>query len=130
MYVLWLDDYRVPHGDFLNVAQDLSAELVIVKNYDEFVRTIQARGCPTLISFDHDLADEHYAGDFSREKTGMDCARWFGEWLLDDPTHLPNNFGFTVHSMNPVGAENIRSYLIQALEHVRGAVGNTRPDEA
>jgi hypothetical protein len=94
-------------------------EWIVVKNYDEFVNYISTNGLPYLISFDHDLADEHYDqslyltnyDDMSKsfkEKTGLDCAKWLVDYCLDNSLKLPK---FVVHSMNPVGAENISSYL-------------------
>ena len=65
---LYLDDIRVPDGDW-----------VIVRSYNEFISHIKQYGLPEFISFDHDLADEHYAGENYKnfkEKTGLDCARW------------------------------------------------------
>ena len=75
---------------------------------------------PAKISFDHDLADEHYhptmtdpakyeeiAADF-KEKTGMDCAKWLIDFCMDNGLKLPE---YVVHSMNPSGARNIHSIL-------------------
>ncbi len=94
-YKLYLDDIRTP---------DDHKKWVIARNYDEFVAIIKEKGTPDYISFDHDLADEHYGGDYSKEKTGMDCAKW----LIQEDIVVEN---FNVHSANPVGAENIRSLL-------------------
>jgi len=78
--ILYLDDMRVPtlHG------------VDLVQNYAEFTEYLDEKGMPDLISFDHDLAREHYpsgpneAGQeisYStyREKTGLDCARFIIE---------------------------------------------------
>lgn len=68
----------------------------VVRNYDQFVAYIQLHGVPDIISFDHDLGQEE-----SVEKTGYDCAKWLVERGL-----LPSK-GYYVHSMNPVGKDNI-----------------------
>lgn len=64
-----------------------------------------------MISFDHDLADEHYwkqnTGEFV-EKTGYDCVKWLIEYCMDNDVDLPK---FYCHSMNPVGKENIERLL-------------------
>jgi hypothetical protein len=110
---IFLDDERNP----INVTW---VELplvpwVIVRNYDEFCRTIRFDGLPDLISFDHDLGDEAYQEAFKnnlktfdytkvREKTGYDCALWLVNYCLDRRVNLPQYY---IHTMNPIGAENI-----------------------
>jgi len=92
---------------------------IVVRNYEEFVNYITNNGLPYLISFDHDLADEHYdpsmySGNYDdvaknfKEKTGMDCAKWLVDYCIDRSEKLPK---YVIHSMNPVGAQNILSYL-------------------
>jgi hypothetical protein len=89
----------------------------IVRNYDEFVDAIDTfLGQITHISFDHDLADEHYHSDMyvgedeyynsikGTEKTGLDCARYFKDRYDEERLDYPKMF---VHSMNPVGTEAI-----------------------
>lgn len=84
----------------------------IVRNIDQFKELLdQALKDDikiTHISFDHDLADQHYGGNFNDERTGFDCAKYLVEWCMDNDKDLPE---WTVHSMNPIGAENINSYL-------------------
>lgn len=106
-YNLFLDDEREPNK-FLN---DIRA-WVVVRNYSQFVEVITRNGLPNFISFDHDLADEHYVQsvDYSRfkEKTGYDCARWLIEYCMRTAQPLPD---WQVHSMNPVGRININQTL-------------------
>ncbi len=121
MKKLFLDDIRIPkdctnglvpsHMNKFYWENDWS----IVRSFNEFVDWIQKNGLPDLISFDHDLADVHYIMGFSKhsenqdtEKTGYDCAKWLGEYCMDNKKSLPN---FVVHSQNPVGKQNINSYL-------------------
>ncbi len=119
-YILFLDDIRNPT---LIYPASVDTDWVIAKNYDEFVKVITDNGLPTLISFDHDLADEHYRpsmyaadGHYSnyysdgtfREKTGYDCAKWLIEHCLDKNIDLPK---WNVHSANPVGRKNIEQLL-------------------
>jgi len=86
-----------------------------------------------MISFDHDLADEHVQyylralhdgnpdeePDFI-EKTGMACAKWLVNYCLDNDILMPH---FSVHSANPSGAENILS-LLNGLQQAQGQVPN------
>lgn len=107
-YNLFLDDVRLPNM-FLNDTKHWA----IVRNYNQFVDLIQKRGLPDFISFDHDLADEHYVQlvDYSqfKEKTGYDCAKWLIEYCVNTKQLLPK---YQVHSMNPIGSRNIDMTLM------------------
>jgi hypothetical protein len=107
-YNLFLDDTREPNK-FL---KDTRTWLV-VRNYNQFVETIAKQGLPDFISFDHDLADEHYNEehpdyDKFKEKTGYDCAKWLVEYCMKTSQSLPE---WQVHSMNPIGRMNINMIL-------------------
>lgn len=124
-YKLFLDDERLPSVAYWinNSVQSmgnniyLENEWVIVRNYNEFVEHITKNGLPYLISFDHDLADEHYIKPIVNgiipyseyaEKTGADCARWFCYYFLDN--HRNEKFPqILIHSMNNYGSMNIAS---------------------
>jgi hypothetical protein len=87
----------------------------IVRSFDQFAKWIVTNGLPDFIAFDHDLADVHYRMDFSgnkenqgTEKTGYDCAKWLGDYCIQNNLKLPE---FVVHSQNPVGKANIQGYL-------------------
>jgi hypothetical protein len=124
MKLLWLDDYRNPFIDIEGKVPKESTEIIWVKSYDEFVDYISENGLLDIISFDHDLADEHYTpkeywDDYEKskeyqekqnyqEKTGMDCAKWLVDYCIDNNIELPKIY---VHSANPVGADNIRELL-------------------
>lgn len=136
---LWLDDIRNPFlsnyiKQYPNLSKLLSAidnkgKLIWVRNFDEFISWINENGLPDFISFDHDLADEHYTPpkyweDYQKskeyqdsqnwkEKTGLDCAKWIVEYCMDNTEKLPE---FYSHSANPVGRDNINSYLNQFKE--------------
>jgi hypothetical protein len=107
-WTLFLDDIRFPedvkffYGPYEN--------LRICRSMDDAVWAVKQYGLPTFISFDHDLADEHYSKD-TGEKTGYTFAKWFCDYVMDNDLKMPVGFGYHVHSMNPVGAENIRRYM-------------------
>lgn len=125
-YNLFLDDLRNPKDVTWvkenEVPEDIhywdKSTWVVVRNYKDFVQTIEKRGLPKFISFDHDLADEHYPwnnhlgipkyGKY-KELTGYECAKWLCDYCLDKNLPLPK---FVVHSMNIMGKENIEKYLI------------------
>lgn len=127
---LFLDDFRWPNDCAKYMYKKIGPQNVlytepdweVVRNYPEFVNWIAANGMPGLISFDHDLADGHYhenmqngilnysTDDFKDDmnKTGYHCAQFIVEMCMDKKLKLPE---FIVHSMNPVGTENIESLL-------------------
>ena len=120
-YNLFLDDFRHPYDciKYMKLPIYSKLEWIIVRNYGEFVDYIAKKGLPKIISFDHDLADEHYSPEMYRgsynamyknfkEKTGLDCAKWLVDYCADKDLDLPE---YLVHSMNPAGRKNISSYL-------------------
>jgi len=124
-YCLFLDDERIPYGDTKqSSAFDLTRnpkyqilDWVIVRNFGDFVKTIEERGLPEMISFDHDLQDFHYyhystytiwSGKIDYtvvEGTGFECAKWLTQYLLDNDLDAPE---ILIHTQNTVGAVNIR----------------------
>lgn len=109
-YYLFLDDIRNPSQ--VTWERLPVTDWVIARNYQQFISIIKMNGLPKFISFDHDLADEHYDSSKKeyREKTGYDCAQWLVNYCLDndvDPCE------YVVHSMNPVGKKNIEFFLSQ-----------------
>lgn len=118
-YNLFLDDERHPK-DVTWIELPL-VDWVIVRSYDEFVRTILKDGLPKVITFDHDLADEHYKFYFQskdsgtpypydkcKEKTGYDCAKWLAEYCYSNEKPIPH---FYCHTKNFIGAVNISTVL-------------------
>ena len=122
---LYLDDVRTPTTTINGYEP-----WYVVRNYDEFVSWITEHGIPDLISFDHDLAEEHVEDYFSQlalngfqyptyekyvEKTGLDCARWMAEYVQNNNAVLKS---VCVHSHNPVGASNIQSFVNGLKKHM------------
>jgi len=92
MYQMFIDDERFPVDD----------TMIVVRSFDEATAYVIEHGCPTFISFDHDLGIG---------KTGYDFANWLIDRDLDISGFMPENFHFDVHSQNPIGARNIREVL-------------------
>jgi hypothetical protein len=129
-YNLYLDDFRFPMDSF-NYTHDTDfskLKWTIVRSYDEFVEYItkmhEVGHFPALVSFDHDLADEHYHTDMYKgsekynehyaefkEKTGYECAKWLVDFCIENKLNFPL---YKVHSMNPIGKENINKYIENA----------------
>lgn len=131
---LFLDDIRHPKHTFMSYmyGRDMDASIYpkndwdVVRNYDEFVTWVMTNGVPDVVSFDHDLADEHYApydvkdiyDEWSstqnfKENTGLDCVKWLVEYCHENNVPFPVYY---VHSANPVGAENMSSYIKSAVK--------------
>ena len=113
-YKLFLDDFRDPRDAFFYKGFPIyNDEWIVVRNYNEFVKTVEELGIPEAISFDHDLADVHYNkssfdyNDETQEKTGYHCAKWLIYYCIDNKKELPAII--LVHSMNTAGSQNIWS---------------------
>lgn len=108
--LLWLDDFRDPSERLFLLDY---TDVVWVKDYEEFCEYLDNNDLPDAISFDHDLADEHYDSTILtvdyKEKTGLDCAKKLVEVCEERSQPLPRCI---VHSMNPVGSRNIYDYLV------------------
>jgi len=124
---LFLDDLRTLDMIYPNANPK---DWVIVRNFHQFVNYIQKYGLPDYISFDHDLGIEHTKYYFNngghasppdplkadfKEKTGYDAAKWLVDFCVENEKSLPL---WHVHSHNPVGSENIRTYLRNAEKHL------------
>jgi len=130
-YNLLLDDIRNPI-DVWNITHNLiyiDKKWIVVRNYEQFVNIVthnflEYEVLPEILSMDHDLSDKHYRpsmydpniehyskyytdGTF-KEKTGYDCAKWLVDFCMDNKLEIPKYF---VHSMNPVGKDNIIALL-------------------
>lgn len=96
-YILFLDDERFPADALI-----ATGEVVVCRSVREAKAAVSERGVPSLICFDHDLGEG--------EQTGHDFAKWLVDLLVDeyDP---PRRINYTIHSQNPVGAENIKGTI-------------------
>lgn len=76
----------------------------VCRSYDEAVIEMLTHGCPSMITFDHDLG--------LNSKTGYDLAKWMVDMDLTwEGKFIPADFTFEVHSQNPVGKANIEALL-------------------
>ena len=103
MYKLFLDDERFP--------PDNGGNWVICRTVDEAKQKI-LECIPDHIAFDHDLGPQ--------QQTGYDLAKWLVEQDYNHNIDLNENFTFSVHSMNPIGAENIKAMMSWYLRYKRG----------
>jgi hypothetical protein len=101
---LFLDDEREPVGTGWTVCRSVAEAIAVTGMF----------GLPSYISFDHDLGDG--VAPVGYDNTGMGFAKWFADQVMDG-AHMPEGFDFYVHSQNPIGADNIRSYMRKFLRH-------------
>lgn len=95
---LFIDDERMPPDD--------GRTWVIARTLAQSMVEIIDRGMPNYISFDHDMGENEKTGfDIVKEIVAMDMD------ATDEKYKLPADFDFYVHSQNPIGKENIESYL-------------------
>lgn len=95
---LFLDDERYPAKGGFKIA----------RTYQDAVNLIEEYGPPFYISFDHDLGEG---------KNGYDFAKWFADYVIETGAVLPEEFGYYVHSMNPIGAKNIAAFMENFIDH-------------
>ena len=103
-YNLFIDDMRYPE----DVTACLGKKWVIARNMSEVEWLVDQSGPPDFVSFDHDMTDAHYGGNYSDGQTGADIAfvliRLLGGQMCD----------YQVHSLNPDGARRIHDAIKRA----------------
>lgn len=91
-----------------------AGDWIICRTWGEVAVALQCKAeFPEFISFDHDLGD-------TTEFNGYEIAKFLVESDMDGVYKIPDNFGFFVHSQNPVGKKNIELYLNNYLEFCIG----------
>lgn len=57
--------------------------------------------------------------DLGGQDTAIVFIKWLENNLLDNGISLPYNFTYSVHSANPVGAENIKCYMNNIIDYFK-----------
>ena len=91
-YKLFIDDERFPVTD----------DWVIARQSGDAIAIVKQNGFPQEISFDHDLG---------WDDTSIRFLHWIADELIEGRLTIPENFTYSVHSQNPVGAKNIHIYM-------------------
>ena len=102
-WFLWLDDERYPPECLSHPTPRIAPEWRIARNVADAKWMVERLGIPIYMSLDHDLGD--------RKFTGMDFVRWLCDHIMENNIRVPEGFSYRIHSMNPVGAENMERYL-------------------
>lgn len=129
---LLLDDTRNQNEVYrlmnYNVYKDV--QWVVVRSHIEFMQYINTNPLPYMISFDHDLKQEHYtpekywtdyhaSAEYQEEQghteTGFDSAVYLAEKCKAEGLKLPK---FLVHSANPCGRDRITQVLMNAKDGI------------
>lgn len=123
MKYLYLDDFRHVYDSFRytgNTIYNFPEKWDVVRSYAQFVKyikkTYQATGnLPELISYDHDLHEEHYEYlkgiipyDTLKEKTGYHCIQWLLNFCKDNNLKFPK---YLLHTQNEQGYENMEKLI-------------------
>ena len=97
---MFLDDERFP----------TTPDWFVARNSYHAIKAVELYGMPYEIAFDHDLGGDDNAMIFVRKL----------ELMLDaGEVELPDDFSFSIHSQNPIGAKNIQSYMNQIIDHYK-----------
>ena len=98
MYKLFLDDIRDPKDGYTDwiIVRNVKSAKNIILHYNS--------NCPQEVSLDHDLGDN--------QDNGYDFVKWFCNLDIERKgKFIPDNIIFKVHSMNPVGKDNMEVYF-------------------
>lgn len=96
-YRLFIDDIREP----------IDPDWWIARTSADAITILETLGCPCEISFDHDLGGDDTAMIVVKLLIALD--------LDAGGAFIPPDLVYSVHSVNPVGRENIRGLLDQYL---------------
>lgn len=107
---LFLDDERFPGKNVLGSHRSL---VICRSSQDAIDRCLELKSLPNEIMFDHDLGGDD---------TSIRFIKWMIDTLLDDTSgnfKLPVDFKYSIHSQNPIGAANIKSYMDGIIEEFK-----------
>lgn len=126
-FSLFLDDVRTPSDCYIYINDEryVKCDWIIVRSHDEFVEKVSnmwyEKMFPSLVSFDHDLAREHYISamydgveeyDSVAKTFSIPTGRRSAEYLVNfcklNQLALPECL---IHTMNPAGEIRIRKTL-------------------
>lgn len=104
---MFIDDMRLPHDDeCVESGINLNVDWVIIRDTRDAISTVKATGrMPDRLALDHDLGE--------LPDGTVDTVPVFLKWLANEfyfevGGKIPE---YTIHSANPVGAANMRSFM-------------------
>ncbi len=109
-YNLFLDDIRVP-GDVTWVKFHIDGGWTNIRTVDDFKNIMKERGLPKTLTFDYDL--------HNWDGTGLDCAKWRAEYIIEKDMVIDSDFRYYVHSLNEEGGRKINHFFSSFLRQRR-----------
>lgn len=101
-YFLYVDDIRTDDKFYRSLTVQSQYEPHIVRSYAEAIDFFQSHlDSVFILDLDHDLGFDEESGI---ERNGYDICRY----VIENNIHV---IAFHIHSMNPVGAANMRQLL-------------------
>lgn len=102
-YRLFIDDERWP----------VDPHWVIVRTPLQAIEALEHYGFPYEMGLDHDLGST----TDGTELTAMEFINYLWKLAEEGTLVIPKDFKYSVHSQNPIGAENIRSKMDQLIRY-------------
>jgi len=102
-YRLFIDDDRWP----------VTPDWVIVRTPLQAIQAFQNYGMPYEIAFDHDLGSTSNGV----EMKATEFVNYLWGLAEEGKLIFPSDFKYSIHSQNPIGAENIRSKMDQLIRY-------------
>ena len=98
-WCLFLDDLRNPETT-LPFGLGGPLFIFVARSTEEAKKEVLSRGMPSWLFLDHDLGGDD---------TSMVFLNWLANEYWDGESPIPN---YSIHSQNPVGAANIKSFMM------------------
>ena len=113
MKLILIDDER-NFEDIKWIHYNNVSEVVVLRTFKQFKEYIDKLETieNLFFTFDHDLQD-FYNKPYSNstyEYTGLDCVKYLIDCIIDSKFHI-KDFKYVAHTMNPIGKQNIESYI-------------------
>lgn len=114
MKLILIDDER-NFEDIKWIGYNNVSEVIVLRTFKQFKDYVNNLSTikDSFFTFDHDLQDFYNKpySDRLYEYTGLDCAKYLIEAIMDRPELDIKDLNYVTHTMNPVGRENIESYI-------------------
>lgn len=108
-YGLWLDDIRNPPASLL-------PHIKVARSSEEAKSVVEKFGMPQKMWLDHDLGGED---------TSMVFLKWLANCVVSGTLELSTNFSYELITANPVGRDNLHSFLKCLLREYANHLGGT-----
>ena len=104
-YELFIDDERWPVDPYW----------VIARTPLQAIQALEHYGFPYHMALDHDLGTDANGNNL----TVMEFIDYIWKQADNNTLVIPKDFTYSVHSQNPIGAENIKSKMDQLIKYFK-----------